>query len=711
MSIETPKIVVRDLWMEYVDQRKTPRSSQDKSTVRVLENVNLDVREGEFVCIVGPSGCGKSTLLNIISGFAKASQGEVSIDGAPVTGPDLKRIFIFQENGVFPWMTVEENIGFGLFRQSSEERARITAHYIKMVGLAGFEKSYPRQISGGMKQRVEIARALATNPDVLFMDEPFGALDFLTRLRMRAELLQIWEREKKTVLLVTHDVEEAVQLADRVIVLSERPTTISAIIDVNLPRPRDLDAPEYLAVRDEIFEIMGLNHSGIERAQSASAEGDSGAEINQMMPTSLRRKKLDADVIIIGGGPAAAALGVYLGRAGIDHFIVDKSHHPRAHVGESLPYSTNRILDEIDFLSVMKRERFIAKHGVAWSSWRDGEQITFEYDALGDYDHTYHVNRAKFDDLLLKHALDNGSRVFSGAQVLRVNFDRRGFANGITAQLGGKNIALNSRFVVDASGRQAVLGQQLKLMRPIAGHSQFAVHTWFENVHRGHSSAATHTHMHLLPSPYGWVWQIPIDEQTTSIGVVTNRQGFVKSGEDVKQFFEHAIGLNPTLRERMRYATQLREFRLDGNSSYAMERFAGNGWLMMGDAAFFIDPLFSSGVGVAMHSAKFAAEAITEMFARDDFSETPSQAYDLKLRSGANALREFSGLVSQVTPSLSQALLRSEFRLPFMQLSEGEIYEDSARLALARLRHAIEAVPALPEYSRQASVEPLIFSA
>lgn len=229
----------------------------------VLQDLNLEVREGEFVCIVGPSGCGKSTMLNIIGGFIRATRGEVLIDGQPVVRADPRRIFIFQEGGVFPWLTVAENIGFGLLHRPAETRERVVAHYVDLVGLTGFEDAYPREISGGMKQRTEIARALAAEPDVLYMDEPFGALDFLTRLHMRTELTRIWMHEKKTVLFVTHDVEESVQLADRVVVMSQRPGTIKTIIDVNLPRPRDLDSVNYLNLRDEIFEVMGLNHAGL----------------------------------------------------------------------------------------------------------------------------------------------------------------------------------------------------------------------------------------------------------------------------------------------------------------------------------------------------------------------------------------------------------------------------------------------------------------
>ena len=227
--------------------------------VPVLDGVSAHVGKGEFVCLVGPSGCGKSTLLNIVGGFLPATSGEVLVEGEPVHGPDPRRIFVFQENGVFPWLNVRDNIGFGLRGRSNAERARIVAHYTGMVGLTGFEDAYPRELSGGMRQRVEIARALAANPDIIYMDEPFGALDFITRLKMRADLVRIWQSEKKTILFVTHDIEEAVQLADRVLVMSQRPATIQEVVEIDLPRPRNLDSPRYLEKRDEIFRIMGMS--------------------------------------------------------------------------------------------------------------------------------------------------------------------------------------------------------------------------------------------------------------------------------------------------------------------------------------------------------------------------------------------------------------------------------------------------------------------
>jgi ABC-type nitrate/sulfonate/bicarbonate transport system ATPase subunit len=247
---DSAAVVLRNLWMAFPGKQ---------TAVHVLEDVNARIVRGEFVCIVGPSGCGKSTLLNIIGGFLRATAGQVLVEGSLVAGPDPRRIFVFQENGVFPWLNVSENIGFGLRRTASAEKERIVRHYTEMVGLTGFESAYPAELSGGMRQRVEIARALAANPDIIYMDEPFGALDFITRLKMRADLVRIWERERKTVLFVTHDIEEAVQLADRVLIMSRRPATIQEVIEINLPRPRDLDSPGYLEKRDRIFASMGMS--------------------------------------------------------------------------------------------------------------------------------------------------------------------------------------------------------------------------------------------------------------------------------------------------------------------------------------------------------------------------------------------------------------------------------------------------------------------
>lgn len=233
---------------------------RDGSNVAVLDDISLEVREGEFVCLLGPSGCGKSTLLNIVAGFLAATDGQVLIDEELVRAPDPRRIFVFQERGVFPWLTVDGNVGFGLFKLPKEERESRIAHYVNLVGLQGFEKAYPDELSGGMKQRLEVARALAVNPDMLFLDEPFGALDSITRLTMRRELLRIWEAEQKTIIFVTHDIEEAIQLSDRVVVMSARPARIQCTVEIDIAHPRDISSPRYLELRDGIFEEIGLAH-------------------------------------------------------------------------------------------------------------------------------------------------------------------------------------------------------------------------------------------------------------------------------------------------------------------------------------------------------------------------------------------------------------------------------------------------------------------
>lgn len=229
-----------------------------KDDVNVLDGVNLSVREGEFLAIVGPSGCGKSTLLNCMAGFEKITSGTIQIDGVDVDRPSRKRVFVFQETGIFPWYSVWDNIGFGLGKMPFEEKHETVMRYIRLVGLEGFEKTFPSELSGGMKQRVEFARALAVEPDILYLDEPFGALDAFTRLEMRREIVRIWQETGKTCILVTHDVEEAVELADRIAVMTRRPATIHSVLDNPLPRPRDPDVRAFRELKDNIFEILGV---------------------------------------------------------------------------------------------------------------------------------------------------------------------------------------------------------------------------------------------------------------------------------------------------------------------------------------------------------------------------------------------------------------------------------------------------------------------
>ena len=248
----TPKVVIKDVKKIY-EGRNGP--------VVALNGANLEIQDNEFICVVGPSGCGKSTLLNILAGLLEPTSGEVLVDGKPVEGTSVDRGVVFQQYALFPWLTVKKNVEFGLKLQkkSPAECEEIAMKYIKMVGLEKFTNSYPKELSGGMKQRVAIARAYAVNPSLLLMDEPFGALDAQTRTQLQTELLKTWEEEKKSCFFITHDVEEAILLASRVVVMSARPGRIKEVIDIDIPYPRDQESkmlPRFTELKNYIWNMV-----------------------------------------------------------------------------------------------------------------------------------------------------------------------------------------------------------------------------------------------------------------------------------------------------------------------------------------------------------------------------------------------------------------------------------------------------------------------
>lgn len=245
-------------YIEVKDACKTYK--QDGTENTVLDNVSLDIEKGEFICLLGPSGCGKSTLLNALAGFEKVNSGSVKIDGKEVTEPSEKNITIFQNYGLLPWRSVQKNVEFGLESKklSKEERKKTAQKYIELVGLKGYEGRHPKQLSGGQQQRVAIARGLAVDPDIIFMDEPFGALDAITRMKLQDDILRISKEENKTIIFVTHDIEEAVFLADRIVVMMADPGRIKSVVKVPLSSKRDRTNSDFLRVRDKIFELFNL---------------------------------------------------------------------------------------------------------------------------------------------------------------------------------------------------------------------------------------------------------------------------------------------------------------------------------------------------------------------------------------------------------------------------------------------------------------------
>jgi NitT/TauT family transport system ATP-binding protein len=244
--------------------------------VIALKDIDLDIATGEFVCLLGPSGCGKSTLLNAIAGFSPPSAGTITVDGKLVTGPGPDRGMVFQEYALFPWMTVEANVAFGLEIKGmarAERHERVTA-LLAMLGLADFADRFPKDLSGGMRQRVAIARVLAIDSPILLMDEPFGALDALTRRSLQDELIKIWSQFKKTIVFVTHSIEESIYLADRIVVMTYRPGTVKRDIHVTMPRPRDASAPEFNALKREIGELVTAEQQRYETAERVSLTTD-----------------------------------------------------------------------------------------------------------------------------------------------------------------------------------------------------------------------------------------------------------------------------------------------------------------------------------------------------------------------------------------------------------------------------------------------------
>lgn len=247
--------------IEVKEVSKSFPQNQQEENLSILNRISLTVGEKEFVSLVGPSGCGKSTLLRILAGLLKPDSGQVLVGQRPVEGPDSSRCMVFQDYVLFPWMTVWNNIALGLKvkKYSREEIKRKVSWAIGLVRLQGFEKAYPHQLSGGMKQRVAIARALVMNPGILLMDEPFGALDSFTRMKLQDELVDLYKRKDFTVVFVTHDCDEAVYLSDKVVVFSGSPATVKDTIEINLARPRDRTSAEFLAYRNRVLQMVQEN--------------------------------------------------------------------------------------------------------------------------------------------------------------------------------------------------------------------------------------------------------------------------------------------------------------------------------------------------------------------------------------------------------------------------------------------------------------------
>lgn len=408
-----------------------------------------------------------------------------------------------------------------------------------------------------------------------------------------------------------------------------------------------------------------------------------------------------ADVVIIGGGPAGSVLGSYLSKAGVSNTILEKAVFPRAHVGESLVSSTVRIFDEIDFIETMEREGFPRKYGAAWhpTKGRGEFAIRFaEFPQEGvNQDYTYHVERSRFDQLLLEHAADLGSEVRQDVAVRKVLFDDQGVANGVRVSVGGEISEIPAKMVIDCSGRNTMLGSQLGLRDKDPIFNQFAVHAWFEDIHRGDDAeTADFIHIYFLSVERGWAWQIPISDTVTSIGVVAEREVFKQSRQRTEEYFDDLVGTNPGLSKAMAGATRINDFKSEADYSYGMSEFVGDGWMLVGDSARFVDPIFSSGISIAAEAAKAASETIVAALESGDWSREALKPYEDRMKAGVAIWYEFILLYYKLMHLFTYFIDAEEHRLQILQLLQGEVYDRENAPVLDAMREVIRTVEETP---------------
>jgi halogenation protein CepH len=634
------KISIRSVWKSY---------PTGQGRLSALEDVSFALAEGEFVSIVGPSGCGKSTLLHILTGFERPDRGEALVDGRPIEGPSPRGVLIAQRGSVFPWMTVRRNLLFGAAGRPSDEREALMRRYIDLVGLAGFEDSFPWQLSGGMLQRVEVARALMARPDLLYMDEPFGALDALTRMRMRAELRRILLRDRHTCVLVTHDVEEALHLSDRVVVMTPRPGRVQCVVPVEAPHPRELSSPELVALKERVLRELGLSAGDIERDTSPPPRSLQRAPAPRPRarrgapPPAAGAEGERADVVVIGGGPAGASAAAILAENGLRVLVLEREPFPRYHVGESLLPALWELWDRLGVTERIETAGFVVKQGIRFGMFDDPEDVVLLGAEFPEYfarPFAYHVDRARFDALLLDNARKKGAEVREGWTVADVSLED-GWVRGVLAAPSGEAPRpIAADVVVDATGRDCLIARKMGWRRPDPSLNKVAHYTQFAGGERGELGdllppadripGSTTTDVYTTPG--GWIWYIPLRDDVVSVGVVLDARGAGRLGAEPETVFEAALAACPRASARLAGARRLLPVQTVSGISYVNESFVGNGFVLVGDASMFVDPIFSAGVTLAVRGGVYAADCIVDAFQHRDFGEARLKSYETRIR-------------------------------------------------------------------------------